>query len=1007
MALQLQTPVVLIGTFNMSQRSIEQDLSDWLSTHPSLSSYTPESAPSSPLATSLDASTITSMPLMPDIVAVGLQEFAPYPDAFIHNTYHIGRKINVLAQMILQTLHRTCPGHRFSLISQSAQVGMILFILTRDGSMTEHIERISNASVGTGPGGMGNKGAIATRLSIRLPFTASSRPSFELCFINAHLSAHLNKIKRRNDDYLAICRRIVFLNDTDNHVEGLLFKHQTRLASGSLSSMVSPNDLQQRQQEDDDSVHQLDNDTGPLLPKNKPTSSDNKGKKNSHGCRQGLDKKMVWEETIFSCDYIFWTGDLNYRLDLSQSDGSLSKKKSNKKPKLPEDLLSQSTMPDLTAGEIVHAIQQGHLRQLYSHDQLSAQRKTMNVFRGFHEAPLAFPPTFKFRMGTDQYDTSKRVPAWTDRVLWFVHPRDADSAEDEKADEVDAWDEHSQGLGTGTLPMDPPARVLAFKSIGSSSALRSRGTFSSLTKKGGSRTVINPGFFVPPMTDEPTPVPSDVGVYYSSLTTARSSSSLGSLSSRTNGQAQQQQQQQQQQQPFTQSSSSTILTTTAGSEPCISPLLIHYYTSHPQYKSSDHKPVSALFTLLPHNLAVQLEPNPYGIDPAWRRKKWLGIYLLDYGAGNVRSLVNAVKKLGHEITYVKDPSDILKADKLIFPGVGAFGSAMTSLHTKQYAEPLKQYLAQNRPFMGICVGMQTLFEGSDETPSVPGLGVIPGRVRLFDSTTKAVPHMGWNTARTIQGLERAQECGLEQGRVYYFVHSFAVPFVENSVEAQEWALTTTQYGDQVFISSVRKGNIFCTQFHPEKSGFAGVNVLKAFLDGGAVVGAKAAQQQQEKRVPGSLSIHAPTFIPKSSQNEFTKRIVACLDVRANDQGDLVVTKGDQYDVREQREGGGSGDVRNLGKPVELARRYFEEGADEITFLNITSFRNCPLMDMPMLEVLRRTSESVFVPLTIGGGIKDVVDPDGKVHTALQVAGEYFRNGADKVSIGSDAVYAAE
>ncbi|KAF9113509.1 Histidine biosynthesis bifunctional protein hisB [Mortierella sp. AM989] len=389
-----------------------------------------------------------------------------------------------------------------------------------------------------------------------------------------------------------------------------------------------------------------------------------------------------------------------------------------------------------------------------------------------------------------------------------------------------------------------------------------------------------------------------------------------------------------------------------------------------------------------------------------------GIYLLDYGAGNVRSLVNAVKKLGYDITYVKDPSDILKADKLIFPGVGAFGSAMTSLHAKQYAEPLKQYLALNKPFMGICVGMQSLFEGSDESPSVPGLGVIPGRVRLFDSTTKAVPHMGWNPTRSIQGPERAKGCGFEQDRAYYFVHSFAVPFIEGSVEAKEWALTTTQYGDEVFISSIRRGNILCTQFHPEKSGFAGVNILKAFLDGSASLGAEFDTQLlsgASQQAAGSLSILAPTFVPEPSQDGFTKRIVACLDVRANDQGDLVVTKGDQYDVREQAvSGDGSkGDVRNLGKPVELARRYFEEGADEITFLNITSFRNCPLLDMPMLEVLRRTSETVFVPLTIGGGIKDVVDPDGQLHPALEVAGEYFRNGADKVSIGSDAVYAAE
>ena len=340
---------------------------------------------------------------------------------------------------------------------------------------------------------------------------------------------------------------------------------------------------------------------------------------------------------------------------------------------------------------------------------------------------------------------------------------------------------------------------------------------------------------------------------------------------------------------------------------------------------------------------------------------------------------------------------------------------MTSLHTKGYAEPLKEYLSLNKPFMGICVGMQTLFEGSDESPSVPGLGIIPGKVTLFDSTTKAVPHMGWNTARSIQGPQRAQDCGLEADRAYYFVHTFAVPFLEGSVEAKEWCLTSTQYGDQVFISSIRRGNIFCTQFHPEKSGFAGVNVLKAFLDGGAATGAEVDlaivqqnQQQPQTLVPGALSILTPTYVPEPSTDGFTKRIVACLDVRANDQGDLVVTKGDQYDVREQgQDENEKGDVRNLGKPVELARRYFEEGADEITFLNITSFRNCPLLDMPMLEVLRRASETVFVPLTIGGGIKDVVDPDGKLHPALEVAGEYFRNGADKVSIGSDAVYAAE
>jgi len=144
-----------------------------------------------------------------------------------------------------------------------------------------------------------------------------------------------------------------------------------------------------------------------------------------------------------------------------------------------------------------------------------------------------------------------------------------------------------------------------------------------------------------------------------------------------------------------------------------------------------------------------------------------------------------------------------------------------------------------------------------------------------------------------------------------------------------------------------------------------------------------------------------------------RRVVACLDVRSNDAGDLVVTKGDQYDVREgpgEGEGGGGGGarpVRNLGKPVELAARYYAEGADEVCFLNITAFRSEPLGDAPMLAVLEAASARAFVPLTVGGGIRALTDGRGVSHSALQVAAAYFRSGADKVSIGSDAVLACE
>lgn len=316
---------------------------------------------------------------------------------------------------------------------------------------------------------------------------------------------------------------------------------------------------------------------------------------------------------------------------------------------------------------------------------------------------------------------------------------------------------------------------------------------------------------------------------------------------------------------------------------------------------------------------------------------------------------------------------------------------MRALRAKGYAEPLKDYIKSGKPFMGICVGMQCLFEGSSESNDEPGLGIVPGKAVKFNSTTKAVPHMGWNHTQLLKSQPnhttgQAVNYNLTEDKVYYFVHSYAVRYTE---ENKDWVLSTTQYGDEMFVSSIQKDNVFATQFHPEKSGYAGLNLLKSFITGTGIVD------------PKTVLIKAPEM---KAEDGFTKRIIACLDVRANDQGDLVVTKGDQYDVRETE---GSNDVRNLGKPVELAKRYFEEGADEVTFLNITSFRNCPLGDTPMLEVLKRTSETVFVPLTIGGGIRDVTDPDGTVHPAFEVAGEYFRSGADKVSIGSDAVYCAE
>jgi glutamine amidotransferase/cyclase len=336
--------------------------------------------------------------------------------------------------------------------------------------------------------------------------------------------------------------------------------------------------------------------------------------------------------------------------------------------------------------------------------------------------------------------------------------------------------------------------------------------------------------------------------------------------------------------------------------------------------------------------------------------------------------------------------------KLLFPGVGAFGSAMESLQRQGYIEPLKRYLASGKPYMGICIGMQALFESSAESPSIPGLGVVPGSVDQFKSVSngvrKTIPQMGWNVAKPVR--EAALSLGLSKDdhSHFYFVHSYRAEF--DPVKHKDWALTTTQYGDEVFMSSISKGNIFATQFHPEKSGRAGLEVLRAWLSGANI------STEDKWLVDPAMASQA------DSSDGLTKRIVACLDVRSNDEGDLVVTKGESYDVREKEQTAEvGGQVRNLGKPVDLALRYYQEGADEIVFLNITSFRSCPLQDQPMLSVVSSAAASIFVPLTIGGGIKDNVDPDGTKYSAKEVADEYFRAGADKVSIGSEAVFGVE
>ncbi|CAH0375253.1 unnamed protein product [Pelagomonas calceolata] len=354
------------------------------------------------------------------------------------------------------------------------------------------------------------------------------------------------------------------------------------------------------------------------------------------------------------------------------------------------------------------------------------------------------------------------------------------------------------------------------------------------------------------------------------------------------------------------------------------------------------------------------------------------VTVLDYGAGNVRSVINALELLGCDVDLVRTAKDVRAAEILVFPGVGCFAAAMDALDELGVLDALRDYLRdKDRPFLGICLGLQLLFASSEESPGREGVGAVDGVVKkLRPPQQVAIPHMGWNEALA------TKESPLFQPRErYYFVHSFAIDTCD-----PKWAAAVSDYGGQRFTCAVADGRRAACQFHPEKSGKQGLALLRRFVSL-----ARSTQANLGAVVSGTTTL-AP-------------RIIAALDVRTNDQGDLVVTKGDGYDVREKTEGERA--VRNLGKPVDLCARYYDEGADEICILNICAFKGEAAGDLPLLGVLRKASERCFVPLTIGGGVRDYTASDGSSVTALDVADAYFRAGADKVGIGSDAVKAAK
>lgn len=201
------------------------------------------------------------------------------------------------------------------------------------------------------------------------------------------------------------------------------------------------------------------------------------------------------------------------------------------------------------------------------------------------------------------------------------------------------------------------------------------------------------------------------------------------------------------------------------------------------------------------------------------------ICVLDYKAGNVRSVLRALAGLGHEAVFTADPAEVARADRVIFPGVGAAGSCMENLCAAGLDDALRAVVAAGRPLLGICVGMQLLFEHSDEDGGVPCLGILPGRVVRFAPRDPAckVPHMGWNSVR--RRRDDPLFAGVDDGTPAYFVHSYhCVPQRDADVLAE------ADHGG-TFCATVRRGALVAVQFHPEKSGPAGLRLLDNFCKG--------------------------------------------------------------------------------------------------------------------------------------------------------------------------------
>ncbi len=204
------------------------------------------------------------------------------------------------------------------------------------------------------------------------------------------------------------------------------------------------------------------------------------------------------------------------------------------------------------------------------------------------------------------------------------------------------------------------------------------------------------------------------------------------------------------------------------------------------------------------------------------------IAIIDYGAGNIQSVSKALRHIGCDCFITNKKEDILSADGAVLPGVGSFGDTVDSLNKLDIKETVIEFINSGKPFLGICLGLQLLFPGSDESKGAEGLGIFDGAItKIPNGEGLKIPHMGWNSLTVKKGSRLFE--GIEENPYVYFVHSYFLNAADKNIVAAQ-----TEYGVTI-DAAVERGNVFATQFHPEKSGEVGLKILKNFVE---IVGGK-------------------------------------------------------------------------------------------------------------------------------------------------------------------------